>query len=878
MAAPHITVTFNHARGELLKEGWGVSRVASAFQYASNDGNLFLGLMPPGALGAAPPPEGFQLMPGQRIVRMRPDHTQRGFEEDSLYDSTKYAKSELEFGDPDQFLEMAQSHALLAKRTEAGSHLIESLTALAIAHTLALEQIADEQLVWAVRTQEVLKANEGIVLLIDPSGTTLDRAQRYAAVMIGDEFYLGINLNGMAEFWQYSATDDPEVFEWVMRETIPFGEGGIHHQKGMIVELIPWGASNIQIRFATMNMAGSRYVAGTKSSSTAQQVYDIDLSRYGFEPSIDPSLNQVIKTQPAKAYVALRQGDIEDGTAYAFRLRLSRVRYQESATFDLLPEALGETKTPAPQLVWRGFADFTLGGNPTQPQIGITAINEMGAAYVPGTSTYIGARVTMDASADRVYSPELWYWEGKIAEETHTPAWTPLDMSAKWTYLRIQRKASSEPCHFQGKFKRDSEYLNLFKSDGPIRVTAESIDGTTEIPLFEGYPLDRKPTLGGSSTPPNPSETPGPGDPEEDPPIPPNLPMASLLIEDEIDALDGWHKLNNTPIRRAVSIEGKSVGTVLEDLLNQAGYPDSELRIEDDLYDIEIPGFTEPNALRVFAVDAFIGDGIKELIKPYGLGGYSDIRVRQVADPDWVDPGAAPMVWSCYLAPIYDSATPPTKAFYLDSSLIPSITHNEGEEDEETVRRTDQERWEADPDDGMRHYISTSTLELTIRKPDFNGLIARASTGTGEGADGLVCFIAPDPRVLDDPDYILFEGQVRGYEIGPPEVTCQTYQELERIARRYYDRAHEGLITTSIGGEFQPEIDADEFIAILGRNPEGEPVSYGAWRIIAIDAEIREDHGNTRWSWYGNYALEYVGATPETGYYAGFPMFTTILP
>jgi hypothetical protein len=842
MPAPHITVTFNHARTELLKEVWGVSRVASAFQFASNNGNLFLSLLPPGALGAAPPPEGFQLMPETRVVRLRPSFTEKGFEEDTLYDADKYSKSELEFGDPDEHIEMPTSKMLLAKRADSTSELT-GLAAVPAFVQAILALATNDVLIWTTRTTAVLRENEGIGMLIDGSGSSIDRAVVFQALYFGGRFWLGVSMNSTAEFWEYSGG------EWVLREVFGIGDSGISHTKPFAVTAVPHGVAHISFYF-TQSVDVRASLGATRSSSTfgKEAVFTVDLRKYGFEPSIDPLLDAVVKTEASQAYVAQTLGGV--GTkAHAHRNRLQRVRYRESETFDLVPEALGEAKTPEPQMAWYGYANFDSGSKPDLPQISIEAIDEMGDPYVPGTSTYIGARVTMQASSDRVHSGELHYWEGKIAEETHTPDWTPVDMSAKWTYLRIQRKASSEPCHFQGKFKRDSEYLNLFKSDGPIRVTAESIDGTAEIPLFEGYPLDRKPTLGVNS-----------------------------ILEDEIDALDGWHKLNCTPIRRAVSIEGKSVGTVLEDLLNQAGYPDSELRIEDDLYDIEIPGFTEPNAVRVFAVDAFIGDGIKELIKPYGLGGYSDIRVRQVADPDWVDPGAAPMVWSCYLAPIYDEADPPTKAFYLDSSLIPSITHNEGEEDEETVRRTDAERWEADPDDGMRHYISTSTLELTIRKPDFNGLIARASTGTGEGADGLVCFIAPDPRVLDDPDYILFEGQVRGHEIGPPEVTCQTYQELERIARRYYDRAHEGLITTSIGGEFQPEIDADEFIAILGRNPEGEPVSYGAWRIIAIDAEIREDHSNTRWSWYGNYALEYVGATPETGYYAGFPMFTTVLP
>lgn len=209
---------------------------------------------------------------------------------------------------------------------------------------------------------------------------------------------------------------------------------------------------------------------------------------------------------------------------------------------------------------------------------------------------------------------------------------------------------------------------------------------------------------------------------------------------------------------------------------------------------------------------------------------------------------------------------------------------------------TDDERW--DGTHGKRYISIREQIDWDVRQPLFNSLRVYGSTATAEPAEALMCAIAPHPKELDDSAYFGWRGGCRPHEVGPPETSlCSTVNELQRFGRRYYDQEHSSNIALNVGGEWTPIVDEaagkrylrpDAFVWLIGLSPykvesleiyAGDPVSYGAWRIESLIAELTTDEGvgnpyDRRYARRGVYSLSYVGPVAEEG----FPMFTEGLP
>jgi hypothetical protein len=147
-----------------------------------------------------------------------------------------------------------------------------------------------------------------------------------------------------------------------------------------------------------------------------------------------------------------------------------------------------------------------------------------------------------------------------------------------------------------------------------------------------------------------------------------------------------------------------------------------------------------------------------------------------------------------------------------------------------------------------------------------------------DGKEGTeVRYIPPPSRVITDPTYIGFEGAERTKQLATEDLQiAQTANSVEIVARQYYEQKYnlKRLRHIEFAGEWQPEVDADQFVAIIGRAKIdnagqgytiGDPVSYGAYRIEFIDCEIRLDFDDplsdldSRYEWHGSYTLTYVG-------------------
>jgi hypothetical protein len=819
MPAPHITLTFDYPRTELKREGWGVTKVSGSFDYAAwtNDPWHLSG---GSGYRKGRPSENVSLIGDPKVLRLRANFEDPAFSEAAAYAADFFGLSDLVVGDSGQFMELPGRRGILSKRNAAADEIAETFSVTSMLKKL-VDLILANQLVWAWATATDLQANEGFGMRINPSGTGMDSVSAYAAVAWGGRFYLQINMNGTADFWDNQGTDaDPQ---WVWLDTFNFGKAGLSHRQPMTVAVIPWGLSYID--FVFRNATGVFSFANTRSRMTSGfgQSFTYDLKRIGFVPTIDETLQAVVKTAAAPAFWAMQKSGGQ------YQILPYKVRYPASETVYMAPQEMERVREyEDPTVKWTGFADFD-GTHPTQPQIVSSVIDSDGTPWDKTQDHQPTAKFVLSSSADRVYSPELWSYEMRVKSEVYMPDWTPFDASAQWYYIRLQRKAAAEAAQCSIKLFRDGDLANLYKRGSPVRIQAKGADETKNYTIFDGYMIDRKPTVKGHL----------------------------LLIEDEVECLDMWDRLNTTPITQVISIDGKTVGDVLEDLLNQAGFFDTEVQIYSEVGDIPIEGFSEPNALKVFSLDSMVGDAIRELIKRYGIQGRSDIRVR------WIEDSLGNSFWRAYFDPVYDPASPPNIIFYLDSTLAPDMS--------------DVERWIGDGT--FNYYLVNSAPEWTINQPEFTALKCVGSTGTGEGSEGLVAFIPPDPAVTDDPASALFEGRIRCKTIGPPEIVAQTQDALDREARRIYDRAQEGLVLLSFEGEWQPGLDVDMWVAVIGRNEAGAQVSYGAYRIQCIDAEIRQDHAidgsnTSRWEWAANYSLVYVGPAE----YEGIPMFSEVLP
>ncbi len=327
----------------------------------------------------------------------------------------------------------------------------------------------------------------------------------------------------------------------------------------------------------------------------------------------------------------------------------------------------------------------------------------------------------------------------------------------------------------------------------------------------------------------------------------PTLSGPLVVNEDQVSARDMWLRLNEYFVTDYQFLDGLNLLDVIQALIRRCGFLQAEISVYDPgdyLASIEFGGFSDPNDQKGINTEASVGDVLRDLLKLYTP---LPIRVR------WVNG-----LWLIYLAPQYDPNTPPTIRFYLESSLSEYVQ--------------DADRYAA------YEYKIKSYPEWTIEEPDFNALIVRGATTTGneaEAIEAVIPAIKSDARSVLDPLSPDFMGRVKTKIMGPPEVTASSQAELDRQARAYWDQNRRKPAILEFAGEWQPEIDVDQFIWVIGIDPDGYRVSYGAYRIEMIDVSIERDFdsrggSDSRWSYEGNYTCVYVGSATDVD----TPMFT----
>ena len=804
--ASQIQILKKFPRTELLQEGWAKSRLASSITPSKL--NPDTGIYEEGTL-----PAKLWREPNTGVIMLRPTPLIPEFWEDSTYDSAHMALAKWNFnessGGETGLMDVPQNDSIHTKRGSATSELIELLIEAAI--TSILTSVGSE-MKWVMQSKDPLIINEGWSVWVHPPGIYTDRAADYMMISFGEKYVLHLKMNGTASLWVNVGTMSSA--SWVEKTSFQYSGGGVDHNKPFQITVIPFGYEYISFQFSQSNEPAKKTNAGVKTKGTNSYLYEISKHEGSEAVEYDSDTNQWVKTKQGKLAVALRRDQWQYGFAF------SKVRYPSTETLTTIPEQIPEVNPyNDPQTLFRGFygqesADSSI------THLSSSFVNQEDAAWNKSVDKQLVMKIRFDSSVDNIYTPELWSYDLEVPEETHTPDWTPEDLSAKWTSLRFQRSVDPDVCVSEFRIENDN-FDELFTGWGPVRIKY----GTTVV--FDGYIYRKQPTI----------ET----------IFGMNQGTTRALSTSAYSCRDMWLRLNEKYIPDFTFLDGLGLLDTIKKLIKRCGFLEDDIEVVDPesiLASLTFEGFSDPNDQKGINQDGTVGDILRDILRYYGP---LPIRIRPVDGK-----------WKIYLAPQYDSGTPPAKIFQTFKE--PSTT--------------DSDRWAA----GI--YYIQSNPEFTVEEPFFNGLIARTSKGSADGAEGIQSVIPcgkTDNGIADDTAF-WFVGRAKLKIVAPPEITvAQSQIELAKLARFYYDRNSRTKAILEFMGEWTDDIDVDDFIWVQGYNDVSEKVSYGAYRIETIDVESRLDLSthDTRFSFQASYTCIYVG---EASVEDGIQMWTDKLP
>lgn len=797
--ASNFTLRTNVPRTELLVPGWGKSRLASALRASK--------VTPAGTYKQSELPQEFMRVPEAGVIILKPHSASKAWwTDESLSALYTVQLTDFDYNPSQVFLTTTSSNAVYAERTSPTASLL-GLTPTPVGQAI-IDDIHGGNVVELLRTKSPFADNEGWALWLRPHGTYVNRAENYVGIYFGGRFHLHLGMDGWADLWFNEGTYSSP--NWALKTSFQVLSGGVLHDVPFQITCIPLGFDYLLFQFSQ----GAGFVthgyamAGTAGPQSGQFLFR--LSRFGIDAPYDSVHSQYVKTNTAQISIFGPTDVYQWGTV------LSHVAYPATATLTTAPEVLPEVNADNDPIIRRIGFEGQYSGSATPTSITTSYFNWDGTAWDKTADTKLVAQFVFAASSDLKYTPELWSYDLEVYSRTHTPSLTPVDLSAYWQYVRWQITTDPDVTSFEAKISRAADYDDIFKLGGSIQLKYGS-----DV-VFDGYIERKQPVLEG--------------------------PLA--ILTDQIEARDMWSRLNETYVDDYEFLDGLTLLSVLKALIKRAGFVDADINVDDPdgyIASLSFGGFTDPNDQNGLNSDASVGDVIREAVKGFGL---YPIRVRWSGGQ-----------WQIYAAPQYDSASPPTKKFYLRTSLMANA--NAG----------DSTRWAA------HEYKITGNPEWTTL-PGFNGLIGRAATGTGQGAEGLQSTISAiefDDASVNDPTYAEYYGRARIKKVTPPEMAFpQDQLTLDQHTRAYWDRFHKGVRALEFPGEWQPEIDVDDFIWVIGVDQSGNRVSYGAYRIDFIDIEADKDWSsrNMGWDVHGSYSCVYVGEATD----GSTPMFTDVLP
>lgn len=594
--ANRIQILLDYPFTALYGEGWGMSKLAGGLQFAERvtvDG--VSKLVPSGA------PRGVWKVPGLGIITLIPRFINLGTLEldDPLSDAYKLTEVDIapnDTGEPALRI-LAKSGSLARTRTTAASAVVSTFTNFAVQQKLSQISAYDMRVIW--RTKNALLANEGWSYQFQPIGTYDDpRTNAYSTAVFGGKFLLAIDLQGTATLYEnLGSVTEPN---WVSRKSFDVGGAGIDFRKEYIVTCIPLSGRYILFRFGNVRF---RQRAHRPSRYVEQRDFVFDVIEEGSGNYYDVGLDQYVCIPPGKLEVAVNASGVD------YRFVAYKVRYApEPVTVRFTGEPLANPLPgQTPELTVYGYAKNTGDVDPTERtgagDMNITFVNETGGAW-DDASMVICPEVTLSPSANGVWSPEIYWIEGRVDPRVYQPPYEPVDVSPDWVYFRFQETASMESGQCSIKLKEGARFDKILRRGGPVRIL---FDGQ---PIFDGYFPCRKPTVGHNE------------------------------VETELEGRDMWARLS-VPVGKFESLDGKKVGDVIYRLLRRAGFLPEEIDVQNDnLNGMTVGEFSEAQNLKIYNASTTVEEAIKDLAEKYTVQDVERIRVR------WIS-GA----WRVYLTP-----------------------------------------------------------------------------------------------------------------------------------------------------------------------------------------------------------------------------------
>lgn len=891
-----IGITLNYSRNVLRREGFALSKTAASFRGSiliaddtSTTGYRYV----PSDLGEDELTEdsfrndpGLWQIPETGVIRLRPSIFRADFVESADWapywiplSGFRYTEGEVREVPQDHL--PSQPKLITTQRTDLDTELAGLSTIPAGVSGLDVE--TRFSLVWGLETTASLYTNEGVGFTIQPFGIATDRAASFFGVLIGGRLFAELSMNGTASVYENVGTAASQ--KWVKRRRFEFSQGGVDHTRAFQFSIIPWGIDAISFVFSQAAVGNPAEASTYKAAVENSFLYEI--RKHGGKCPFVPSLGQSEKYPAATLAIAYRKD------RYAVAFGVARIRYKASG-LRLTAENIGIPRPGSTPIVTPiGFFNqkLELGDIPanvyeskTSAVIGARYRNDENATWTPANDRKIVAGCWLKPSAKDfsgsangdigVYSPEIWAMEYEIAPTVHAPG-DDIDLSANWCKIAFRLSTEPDASYLDLLHRRTEDYRNLFKLDAGVDLTID------DVPIFEGEVIHSRPTIEGGFKGPKPEANPEPEDFKTRP-----------IITDDMSAGDLWAALNETSASHFLSLTKRSYGLLIEKALKMGGcdqstltlvsgyYENDDISIAAELFSIEVDGWEQANDWKQTSENSTVGDILRMLIDLYGMGGKHgprDMRINRRGRK-----------WRAYLAASYDPEVSPSVIFYLDERCLPPAIRS----------LTPAERWAGV--EGVKYFAIFSPPEFTIRRPQFNSVTAFSSSGGGRGSDAYAAFLPPKPEVLTDPSYWDFQARVRNRTFGVNEMgMISTLNELQRATRRKGDTLCRTLIGLVYDAEWQTSIDTDIFAAVVGSAvydvaeasiSEGDPISYGAFRLhdIAIEIEKVEPTAETPegalWGYedsdartgmrQGRYTVEYAGATALDD----FPMFSDMIP
>ncbi len=715
---------------------------------------------------------------------------------------------------------------------------------------------------WVAKTGRTMRPNEGFSLLIQPLGTMSDRADVYMGIAFGGRFFLSLHASGYAWLWtRRSAT------EWSHVQRLEFAAGGIDHGQPFQLTVLPWGPDHLSIVFSQAGGGGETTASNTDSG--VRSAFLIECRRWGIACPFDPTIGVTRKTEGAAVFIGVRR------TEYQILFGLAQVRYVASGVRTLpepLPEVMSHAVGPlAPKATAFGIVGQTEGvGLPatlcksaalTTPGAGYTS--ELGApatteiSWNSATNRQVSLRTWLRPSQTGIYTPELYALQFEVPPWIVTPETEQTDLSPHVRKLSWQATSDMAGSVLEALISlqpldtatsppaMNADYKRLLTMGGTIKLEVD------ETVVFEGTVRRRRPVLEG-------------GVEVQEDEMMVRSPRRSLLVSDDLLIEDLWHELDDTSAAGIESLSRRTIGAILREGFKRAGFPESELSIDPDLDAVTVDGVsaTGGDDWKLVNDDATVGDLFRALRSNYGRQGQPHLHVMRQDG-----------MWVCRFSKLYTSVEDLDHIFHLDGLTEPPEL------------ATDEERW------AESRYRLFDQMEPVIERGSFNALACYSSTRTGDGADAIAAFIAPDPRAWD-PEHPAHHVRTSLRRTTASDTAmASTLDGLARYTRRFYDAEGRMRISVAMEGEWGPDVWPDDLVAVIGPAPAddlergievGEAVSYGAWRIVSCPPELEHDNLETPgaddlskmerrdFTWSALYTLEYVGPTD----FENAPMWT----